>query len=147
MEGFFDNADWSARDNTRVLGAFKVEGRRKQDRGSYLTRAIDNYRLYGMISSRIISRTMNRQKRKAKKSYTLSPEIVEFLEAVRKKRHAESVSAILEEILQNARREHERASVERTVADYYSSLTDLEVDEHARWGEFALAQVANENKG
>jgi hypothetical protein len=92
-----------------------------------------------------MSRTKSKSDRKAKKSYTLSPEIVEFLEAVRKKRHAESVSAILEEILQNVRREHERASVERAVADYYSSLSDGEVEEHARWGEFAVAQLTSED--
>ena len=93
-----------------------------------------------------MSRTESKSDRKAKKSYTLSPEIVEFLEAVRKKRHAESVSAILEEILQNVRREHQRASVERAVADYYSSLSDSEVEEHARWGEFALAQFPSEEE-
>lgn len=93
-----------------------------------------------------MSRTESKSDRKAKKSYTLSPEIVEFLEVVRKKRHAESVSAILEEILQNVRREHQRASVERAVADYYSSLSDSEVEEHARWGEFALAQSPSEEE-
>jgi len=92
-----------------------------------------------------MSRTKHSSDRKAKKSYTLSPEIVEFLEAVRKKRHAESVSAILEEILQGVRREHERASVERAVADYYSSLSDDEVVEHSKWGEFALAQFTNQD--
>jgi hypothetical protein len=39
----------------------------------------------------------------------------------------------------NARRELERASVARAVADYYSSLSDDEVAELPRWGEFALA--------
>jgi len=92
-----------------------------------------------------MSRTEAKSNRKAKKSYTLSPEIVEFLEVVRKKRHAESVSAILEEILQDVRREHERASVERAVGEYYSSLSEGEVAEHARLGEFALAQLSEDN--
>jgi hypothetical protein len=65
-------------------------------------------------------------KRKAKKSYTLSPESVAFLEAMRKKRRAGSISAILNEILQAVRREHKRASVERVVADYYGSLSTEE---------------------
>jgi hypothetical protein len=26
------------------------------------------------------------------------------------------------------------------VADYYSSLSDSDAEEHARWGEFAMAQ-------
>jgi len=33
---------------------------------------------------------------KAKKSYTLSPESVDFLEALRKKRRARSISSVLE---------------------------------------------------
>ena len=96
--------------------------------------------------SRIMSRTRSKTSLKAKKSYTLSPEIVRFLETVQKQRHADSVSAILEEILQNVRREHERAAVERAVADYYSSLSNSAVDEHARWGEFALAQFPSEKE-
>ena len=93
-----------------------------------------------------MNRTPGKTNRKAKKCYTLSPEMVEFLEAVRKQRHAESVSAILEEILQNARREHERASVDKAVTDYYSSLANNEVEEHARWGEFALAQFPSDKE-
>jgi hypothetical protein len=81
---------------------------------------------------------------RTKKSYTLSPDTVAFLEQVRRKRQAESVSAVLEEILQNVRREQERASVERAVSDYYSSLADSELEERAQWGEFALAQFPKE---
>ncbi len=81
---------------------------------------------------------------KAKKSYTLTPETVAFLESMRRKRRAESVSAILEEILQEVRREHDRALLERTVSDYYSSLTDQEVVEQSKWGDFAMAQFPRE---
>ena len=93
-----------------------------------------------------MSRTESKSDRKAKKSYTLSPEIVEFLETTRKQSHAESVSAVLEEILQNVRRDHERASVERAVANYYSSLSGAEVEEQAPWGEFSLAQFPGEKE-
>ena len=72
--------------------------------------------------------------------------MVEFLEAARKQRHAESVSAVLEEILQNACRERQRASIERAVTDYYSSLSETDVEEQAQWGEFALAQFASEDE-
>jgi hypothetical protein len=87
-----------------------------------------------------MSRTISANGPKAKKSYTLSPETVAFLEAVRKQRHAESVSAILEDILQKVRREQERASIERAVEDYYSSLTQTDLREQARWGEFGLRE-------
>ena len=101
---------------------------------------------YGKIMSRIENRTMGKPTRKTKKSYTLSPETVQFLEMMRKKRHAESVSAILEGILQDVRREHERASIERAVAGYYSSLTDDEVADQAEWGEVALLQFPKQER-
>jgi hypothetical protein len=77
---------------------------------------------------------------KAKKSYTLSTESVRFLEATRKRRHAQSVSAVLEEILQQVREEQDRTSLEKAVADYYTSLTSKEAAELTQWGEFADAE-------
>ena len=81
--------------------------------------------------------------RRLKKSYTLSPRSVAFLEAVRRKRRAASTSAVLEEILESLRRQHERASLERAVADYYSSLTGEDVNEQGEWAEFALLEFPN----
>lgn len=82
---------------------------------------------------------------KAKKSYTLSPESVAFLEAMRKQRRAPSVSAVLDAILQAARREQGRAAVERAVADYYGSLLNEEAAEQTKWGEFALGEFPKEH--
>lgn len=83
--------------------------------------------------------------RKAKKSYTLSPESVAFLETLRKRRRAASISCVLEEILQAVRRQQERASIEKSVSEYYSSLSDQEVLEQAQWGEFALGEFPKES--
>ena len=88
-------------------------------------------------------RTTGKSIPKAKKSYTLSPESVEFLEATRRKRHAASISAILEEILQSVRLEHERVSIDLAVADYYTSLSGKEVTEHAEWGALAEREFSN----
>jgi len=87
-----------------------------------------------------MSRTIGKFERKAKKSFTLSPETVAFLERMRTKRKAESVSSILEEILQAVRRQHERASVERAVKGHYDSLSKEEAAEQSEWGEFALRE-------
>jgi hypothetical protein len=87
---------------------------------------------------------LKRGDRKAKKSFTLSSESVEFLEAVRKKRRALSVSSVLEEILQEARRVQEAGRLERAVEDYYASLSDNDVKEQINWGEFALREFPNE---
>lgn len=78
--------------------------------------------------------------RKTKKSFTLSPESVRFLEAMRKKRQARSASAVLEEILQSIRREHGKASLGKALDAYYSSLSDDEAEEQVDWGEFALRE-------
>jgi hypothetical protein len=100
---------------------------------------------YSKIIGRIMPLTVRKHKnRKAKKSYTLSPESVEFLEALRKRRRAPSVSSILEEILQAARREQGRAAIERATADYYTSLSQGEAEEQTNWGEFALREFPNE---
>ena len=98
------------------------------------------------MKSGTMGRMLGTTGRKAKKSYTLSPETIAFLETLREKRRADSVSAVLEEILQAARRAAERASVECAVSDYYSRLSDREVNEHALWGEFALSQFPGEER-
>jgi hypothetical protein len=90
-------------------------------------------------------RTASRQpSRKAKKSYTLSPESVEFLEALRRKRSAPSVSAVLEEILQEVRRKQAKAKVEAAVWGYYDSLSEDEIEEQTAWGRFGLQEFSKE---
>jgi hypothetical protein len=83
---------------------------------------------------------------KLKKSYTLSAESIEFLEAMRKRRRASSISSILEEILQVARREQGKAALDRAVSDYYTSMSQSEVEEQISWGEFALHEFPNEGR-
>jgi hypothetical protein len=82
--------------------------------------------------------------RKAKKSFTLSAESVAFLDAMRRKRRARSTSSVLEDILRKVRVEQEKSAVEKTISDYYSSLTDEEVKEQALWGAFAEREFPNE---
>jgi hypothetical protein len=83
--------------------------------------------------------------RKAKKSYTLSQESVEFLEGLRKGRHAPSVSSILKEILQAPRREQGKAAIERAMSDYYSSLSPDGVEEQVDCGEFSMREFPTES--
>lgn len=85
-----------------------------------------------------------RSPRKAKKSYTLSTESVAFLETLRKRRRATSISSVLEGILQAVRRQEERAKIEKSVDAYYSSLSDQEAAEHAEWGDIATSEFQRE---
>jgi hypothetical protein len=83
--------------------------------------------------------------RKPKKSYTLSRESVAFLEAMRKKRRARSVSSVLDEILQALRRQQERSTIDQAVASYYTSLSATEATEQAQWGELASREFPGES--
>jgi hypothetical protein len=83
--------------------------------------------------------------RKPKKSYTLSRESVAFLEAMRKKRRARSVSSVLEEILQALRRQQARSSIDQAVTRYYTSLSATEATEQAQWGELAMREFPGES--
>jgi hypothetical protein len=88
--------------------------------------------------------SVKRAERKAKKSYTLSSESVAFLEIMRKKRRAPSVSSVLEEILQAVRRRQEQTRVEESVSRYYSSLSGRETSELGEWAEFAAREFPGE---
>jgi hypothetical protein len=100
----------------------------------------------GKMNSRMKSRTTSKHTiRKVKKSYTLSAGSVQFLEILRKRRPSRSVSAILEEILQQSRREQAKAALNRAVSDYYDSLSPNDSEEQIQWGEFALMEFPAES--
>jgi hypothetical protein len=84
--------------------------------------------------------------RKAKTGSILSPEPVASLETTQKKRRVASISAVLQQTPQAVRREHERAPVERAVADYYGSLSTEDATEQAEWGEFALREFPDKER-
>ena len=86
--------------------------------------------------------TRRRPNRKAEKSYTLSPESVEFLEMLRKKSRARSASSVLDDLLQALRREQIKGRLESAVADYYAALSLQEREEHASWGDLALREFS-----
>jgi hypothetical protein len=58
---------------------------------------------------------------------------------------AVTISYVLEKILQSVRRQQERASIEKSVSDYYSSLSESEANELAQWGELALREFPDED--
>jgi predicted LPLAT superfamily acyltransferase len=84
--------------------------------------------------------------RKVKKSYTLATESVAFLEQLRKRRRAASVSSVLDEIVQSFRRGQRRKMVEEAIAEYYNSLDPAELHEQVQWGEFALNEFPKNSR-
>jgi hypothetical protein len=89
-----------------------------------------------------MARTRESDSRKVKKSYSLSVGSVKFVEQLRKTRRASSTSSVLDDIVQAYRRAQQRRSLERDIAQYYSSLPDEQVEEEAAWGEFAISELA-----
>ena len=100
---------------------------------------------YDSFSTIVMPTTGKQPTRKTKKSYTLSPESVAFLEKLRKRRSAPSISSVLEEILQAVRHGQERANIEKSVSAYYSSLSNKEVLEQSQWGAFAWGEYPDES--
>jgi len=81
--------------------------------------------------------------RKAKKTFTLSQEAVGFLETTGKAKRI-STSQVLEELIKDKKLEAERDSISARIRSYYDSLSDAEVEDSARWGEFAESQFTEE---
>ena len=77
---------------------------------------------------------------KAKKTFTLTRESVDFLESERQKRGRESTSVVLEELIRECREKPDTKKIDATISAYYDSLSDEERDENKRWGEFAENQ-------
>ena len=73
--------------------------------------------------------------RKERVSFTLSPESMRYLEKVKRQRKGLSMSAVLDDIISDKRREAERAAMELKMTAYYDSLTEDEVAEGRTWGE------------
>ena len=78
--------------------------------------------------------------RKERRTFTLDPELVGYVEEIRKQYKKESASSALEEILRESKRRREQQRIEDSIARYYSSLTDEEVRRDRNWGAFAESQ-------
>lgn len=82
---------------------------------------------------------------KQKRTFSLSPESVEYLESVRKQKKAPSTSTILDEIIREQKYAAELAKTEASIIAYYDSITDEERKELSDWGHFGTSQFPEEN--
>lgn len=80
---------------------------------------------------------MQRTARKQRRTFSLDPELVKYLEKVRREAHISSASSALEQILWESKRRRERLRQEDSIANYYNSLNDAEFAEQSEWGAFA----------
>lgn len=82
--------------------------------------------------------------RKAKRTFSLSREVVAYLESERRARRQKSLSAVLEEIIRRHQEKKEMQRVSAAFTQYYDSLTPGEVAEDRAWGDFAATQFPDE---
>jgi hypothetical protein len=85
---------------------------------------------------------MPNTKNKQKRSFTLSPDSIAFLERLRKKRKAPSCSKVLDDLISEAGRRHRKAEIHSAMDDYYSNMTEEEMSEDRAWGQFGLEQAS-----
>lgn len=83
---------------------------------------------------------------KEKRSFTLAPASVAYLERLKKERRASSVSHVLDELIREAETRRRREALEEAIAAHYNSLTAEELREEQAWGKFAMQQLAKEGK-
>lgn len=81
--------------------------------------------------------TRRNSARKQRRTFTLSPESLAYLEKEARRRGADSQSAVLDDVLHEKTCEQELKDYEAQVKAYYDSLTEEEVEEQRAWGEMA----------
>lgn len=83
--------------------------------------------------------------RKAKRTFSLSREVVSYLEAERRARKQKSLSAVLEEIVRRQQEEKEMERISASITRYYDSISDEERAENLAWAQFAETQFPSEH--
>ena len=87
-------------------------------------------------------KTQNR--RKARKTFSLSRQAVTYLESLRKETKRESMSSVLEDIIRAQQQAKEVERISACFTRYYDSLTPEEQAEDRAWGQFAETQFPTE---
>lgn len=87
--------------------------------------------------------TVVKQRRKVKKSFSISPESVLFIRKMRKERKARSESETLDGLLNELIAIQQQRGIEAAYSSYYDSLSDEEIAEDRAWGTFAEMQLIN----
>jgi hypothetical protein len=83
--------------------------------------------------------------RKAKRTFSLSRDVVSYLEAMQKEKRGKSLSAILEEIILRQQQLKEMDRISASVTSYYDSISEEERAENRAWGKFSESQLGRED--
>jgi hypothetical protein len=82
--------------------------------------------------------------RKAKKTFSLSREAVEYLESVRKEKKRGTISSVLEDIIRQQQQARELERISASVTHYYDSISEEQREEDSAWGKFSESQFPHE---
>jgi len=97
------------------------------------------YHTYSMIQGIMANANLRNKQRR---TFTLSPESLAYLEQEARQRSSDSQSAVLDELLQEKKRERQLAAMEKAIGTYYDGVGDAEIEEDKIWGEFAGSHLA-----
>jgi hypothetical protein len=78
---------------------------------------------------------------KEKRTFSLSPDVVEYLETRCAETQAQSLSAYLESLIRELQARVEMQKLEAATKEYYDGLTAGDMDEQAEWGRVGAASV------
>jgi hypothetical protein len=82
--------------------------------------------------------------RKERRTYSLNPELVRYIEKVREERGIESASSALEQIICESKRQRDRKHQDDLISNYYTSLDEADIEQEKQWGRFAETQFLTE---
>ncbi len=78
--------------------------------------------------------------RKERHTFTLDQELVAYVKLEAEQRSIASLSAALEEILRESKRQREREKIQSAISSYYDALSETEREENRAWGAFGESQ-------
>ncbi|HET9408015.1 MAG TPA: hypothetical protein VFO39_12320 [Candidatus Sulfotelmatobacter sp.] len=81
---------------------------------------------------------------KAKRTFSLSRDVVSYLEAVRREKKRPSLSSVVEEMVRQQQQAKEMERISAAFTHYYDSLTPEQIAEDRAWGDFAATQFPDE---
>jgi len=82
---------------------------------------------------------------KSRKTFSLSREVVNYLETVRKQTKRDSMSSVLEDIIRQQQQAKEMERISTAFSRYYDSIAEEERSEDSAWGEFAESQFPTQD--
>ncbi|MCI0353656.1 MAG: hypothetical protein L0099_01265 [Acidobacteria bacterium] len=77
------------------------------------------------------------RRRRQRRTFSLAPEVIEYIEQVQKKQDTPSLSAAFEAIVREQQQKEWMDRINAETTAYYDSLTEEEVAEQKAWGEVA----------